>query len=50
MAKNGMRPVSPGEIIRQDVLEELGMSATRWHVRSAFRQTGLPPSSTARAP
>lgn len=27
MAKNGMRPVSPGEIIRQDVLEELGMSA-----------------------
>jgi addiction module HigA family antidote len=27
MAKNGLRPVSPGEIIRHDVLEELGMSA-----------------------
>lgn len=27
MAKNGMRPVSPGEIIREDVLEPLGLSA-----------------------
>lgn len=27
MAKNGMRPVHPGEILREDYLEELGMSA-----------------------
>ncbi len=27
MAKNGMRPVSPGEIIREDVLEPLNLSA-----------------------
>lgn len=27
MAKNGMRPVHPGEILREDYLAELGMSA-----------------------
>jgi antitoxin HigA-1 len=27
MANNGMHPVHPGEILRQDVLEELGLSA-----------------------
>lgn len=27
MAKNGMNPVSPGEILRRDVLEELEISA-----------------------
>jgi antitoxin HigA-1 len=27
MARNGMRPVHPGEILREDVLDELGMSA-----------------------
>jgi addiction module HigA family antidote len=27
MASNGMRPVHPGEILREDYLEELGMSA-----------------------
>lgn len=26
MAKNGMRPVHPGEILREDYLAELGMS------------------------
>ena len=26
MAKNGMRPVHPGEILREDYLKELGMS------------------------
>jgi len=27
MTKNGMRPVHPGEILREDFLAELGMSA-----------------------
>lgn len=27
MFKNGMRPVHPGEILREDYLKELGMSA-----------------------
>lgn len=27
MAKNGMRPVHPGEILREDFLVPLGMSA-----------------------
>ncbi|MFI4985829.1 MAG: HigA family addiction module antitoxin [Alphaproteobacteria bacterium] len=27
MARNGMRPVHPGEILREDVLQELGLSA-----------------------
>jgi antitoxin HigA-1 len=27
MSKNGMRPVHPGEILREDYLAELGMSA-----------------------
>ena len=27
MFKNGMRPVHPGEILREDFLKELGMSA-----------------------
>lgn len=27
MAKNGMRPIHPGEILREDVLDELGLSA-----------------------
>lgn len=27
MSKNGMRPVHPGEILREDYLVELGMSA-----------------------
>ncbi len=27
MLKNGMRPVHPGEILREDYLKELGMSA-----------------------
>ncbi|HEY5208267.1 MAG TPA: HigA family addiction module antitoxin [Stellaceae bacterium] len=27
MAKNGMNPISPGEILRRDVLEELEISA-----------------------
>lgn len=27
MIKNGMRPVHPGEILREDYLKELGMSA-----------------------
>ena len=27
MARIGMRPVHPGEILREDVLDELGMSA-----------------------
>ena len=27
MDKNGMRPVHPGEVLREDYLEELGMSA-----------------------
>lgn len=27
MAKNGMRPVHPGEILREEFLEPLGMSA-----------------------
>jgi addiction module HigA family antidote len=27
MSKNGMRPVHPGEILREDYLKELGMSA-----------------------
>jgi antitoxin HigA-1 len=27
LAKNGMRPIHPGEILRDDVLAELGMSA-----------------------
>lgn len=27
MFKNGMRPVHPGEILREDYLDELGMSA-----------------------
>jgi addiction module HigA family antidote len=27
MTKNGMRPVHPGEILREDYLKELGMSA-----------------------
>lgn len=26
--RNGMRPVHPGEILREDVLDELGMSPT----------------------
>ena len=29
MIKNGMRPVHPGEILRIDFLEELGMSVNR---------------------
>ena len=28
MTKNGMRPVHPGEILREDVLKELGLSAS----------------------
>lgn len=28
MIKNGMRPVHPGEILREDFLEPLGLSAT----------------------
>ena len=28
MIKNGMRPVHPGEILREDYLEPLGLSAT----------------------
>lgn len=28
MIKNGMRPVHPGEILREDFLTELGMSAS----------------------
>jgi addiction module HigA family antidote len=28
MAKNGLPPVHPGEIIRQDILPEVGMSVT----------------------
>jgi antitoxin HigA-1 len=27
MTRNGMRPIHPGEILREDILEELGMSA-----------------------
>jgi len=27
MARNGMRPIHPGEILREDVLKELGLSA-----------------------
>lgn len=27
MSKNGMRPIHPGEILREDYLAELGMSA-----------------------
>jgi len=27
MARNGMRPIHPGEILREDVLGELGLSA-----------------------
>jgi antitoxin HigA-1 len=27
MARNGMRPIHPGEVLREDVLEPLGMSA-----------------------
>ena len=27
MARNGMRPVHPGEVLREDYLKELGMSA-----------------------
>ena len=27
MIKNGMRPVHPGEVLREDYLQELGMSA-----------------------
>lgn len=27
MTRNGMRPVHPGEVLREDVLNELGMSA-----------------------
>ena len=27
MVKNGMRPVHPGEVLREDYLKELGMSA-----------------------
>lgn len=27
MIKNGMRPIHPGEILREDFLKELGMSA-----------------------
>ena len=29
MAKNGMRPVHPGEVLREDFLLPLGMSANR---------------------
>jgi len=28
MFKNGMRPVHPGEVLREDFLKPLGMSAT----------------------
>lgn len=27
MTKNGMRPIHPGEVLREDFLKELGMSA-----------------------
>lgn len=27
MSKNGMRPVHPGEVLREDYFAELGMSA-----------------------
>ena len=36
-AKNGMRPIHPGEILKEDVLDELGLSA------NAFAQAlGVP--------
>jgi len=28
--KNGMRPVHPGEILREDYLQPLGMSVNAW--------------------
>ena len=39
MIKSGMRPVHPGEILREE-LEELGMSA-----KAIARELGVPPKS-----
>lgn len=39
MTANGMRPVHPGEILRLDVLDELGLSA-----RALAKALGVPPN------
>ncbi|HMN34176.1 MAG TPA: hypothetical protein PKE36_02010 [Chiayiivirga sp.] len=39
MIKNGMRPIRPGEILREDYLKPLGMSASA--LASALRVPAL---------
>ena len=39
MAQNGMRPIHPGEVLREDLMAPLGMSA-----RGLARALGVPPN------
>ena len=41
MIKNGMRPVHPGEVLREDYLRPLGMSA-----RALAKALHVPPSES----
>jgi hypothetical protein len=38
--RNGMRPVHPGEVLREDYLKPLSMSANAWRRRSAYPHQG----------
>ncbi|HEY5086407.1 MAG TPA: hypothetical protein VII66_03525 [Gemmatimonadaceae bacterium] len=41
MTKNGMRPVHPGEILREDYLAELGMSANALEIAAARKSSAV---------
>jgi antitoxin HigA-1 len=40
MKKNGMRPVPPGEILNEEFLKSLGLTANALAKRSGCRLTG----------